>query len=78
MPGSGSAAQVRCSLGSAAWGFVATSAASSRFVINGLGRMEAKDLIERAPVDVLKRVPEAEARRGRELLEKGGAWVEIN
>jgi large subunit ribosomal protein L7/L12 len=46
--------------------------------INGLGRMEAKDLIERAPVDVLKRVPEAEARRGRELLEKGGAWVEIN
>ena len=46
--------------------------------INGLGRMEAKDLIERAPVDVLKRVPEAEARRGRELLEKGGAWGEIN
>ena len=43
-----------------------------------LGRMEAKDLIERAPVDVLKGVPEAEAMRARELLEKAGAWTQIS
>lgn len=45
--------------------------------IAGLSTPEAKDVVERAPTTVLRGVSREEARRGKALLEKAGAWATV-
>ncbi len=45
--------------------------------ITGCTLAEEKDMLESAPTDVLRGVSEAEARRGKALLEEAGVSVRI-
>jgi len=43
--------------------------------IAGVGTHEAKDIVERAPIAVLRGVSRERAVRGKTLLENAGAWT---
>lgn len=45
--------------------------------ITGLGLKEAKDLVDGAPKNVKEDVPEEEAKKIKDILEKVGAQVEL-